>query len=69
MDITSILLADECMQQIYSLQQLQQQEEEGLANCFQGDLLSGYQKITQLSQEQLEDIKRNLLRLLPDFQV
>ena len=67
MDGTSFLLVEECLQQIYSLQELMQQEETDLANCMQGELLSGYQKITQLSQRQLEEIKKNLQMLTTDF--
>lgn len=67
MDSTSILLVEECLQQVYSLQTLMQQEENDLTNCMQGELLSGYQKITQLSLEQLEEIKKNLHMLMTDL--
>lgn len=67
MDSTSILLVEECLQQVYSLQALMQQEENDLTNCMRGELLSGYQKITQLSLEQLEEIKKNLQMLMTDF--
>lgn len=67
MDITSLMLLDDCARSIYSLERLLEQEETGLTDCFQGDLLESHKWVTEGSREQLEKIKRNLRELIPEF--
>lgn len=62
-----MMLLDDCARSIYSLKCLLEQEQIGLADCFQGELLEQYQQVTELSLEQLEKIKKELQELIPEF--